>query len=128
MPPRIPKVCRARGCTQLTIEQHGYCVAHAGLAIGWRETNRVKGDADARGYGYRWKIIRAQVMRRDNHLCQVCIANGVMTPATAVDHIVNKADGGTDEPSNLQAICDPCHEVKTAAEAITGRNKRANKG
>lgn len=121
MPAKIPKQCRMRGCSQLTTERHGYCSAHAHMAIGWRETNRVKGNADARGYGYRWKMVRKQALERDKYLCQLCLAKGVLTPATAVDHIINKANGGTDDLENLQAICDPCHEIKTASEAINSR-------
>lgn len=40
-----------------------------------------------------------------------------MTPASAVDHIRGKAAGGSDELTNLQAICVDCHRVKTQAEA-----------
>jgi 5-methylcytosine-specific restriction protein A len=36
--------------------------------------------------------------------------------ATAVDHIIAKADGGTDDDENLQPICDECHRMKTARE------------
>jgi len=31
-----------------------------------------------------------------------------------VDHIIERADGGTDEIDNLQTLCVPCHQVKTA--------------
>ena len=34
-------------------------------------------------------------------------------PATEVDHIVPVAEGGTDDPSNLQAINKVCHKRKT---------------
>ncbi|WP_345945876.1 HNH endonuclease [Psychrobacter sp. Ps4] len=37
-------------------------------------------------------------------------------PATDVDHIINKAKGGSDEPSNLQSLCRKCHLSKTANE------------
>ncbi|WP_245392277.1 HNH endonuclease [Salinicola halophyticus] len=42
-------------------------------------------------------------------------------PATEVDHIVNVEAGGTDDDSNLEAICSPCHKAKTAREAHAGR-------
>ncbi len=42
-------------------------------------------------------------------------------PATEVDHIVNVESGGTDDDSNLEAICSPCHKAKTAREAQAGR-------
>ncbi|MEG9303316.1 HNH endonuclease signature motif containing protein [Psychrobacter celer] len=37
-------------------------------------------------------------------------------PATDVDHIINKAKGGSDDPSNLQSLCRKCHRSKTANE------------
>lgn len=70
-------------------------------------------------------------MQRDGGLCQVCLKAGRYgVIAYAVDHIVSKAkcaalrwsDARTDDPSNLQAICAPCHEVKTEAEQ--GKTKR----
>ncbi len=76
----------------------------------------------ARGYGSAWERIRAAVLRRDSHLCQPCLAKGRPTPATQVDHITPKAKGGTDDRENLQAICDECHDAKTATDS--GRRPR----
>lgn len=44
-------------------------------------------------------------------------------PAVAVDHIVPKAEGGTDEDENLQAICKRCHKLKTEAESLRARRE-----
>lgn len=60
-------------------------------------------------------------MRRDQGLCQVCRQAGRVTPATQVDHVVPKAEGGTDDEGNLQAICPACHRAKTGREAGRGR-------
>jgi 5-methylcytosine-specific restriction protein A len=54
------------------------------------------------------------------------MAGGRPTPATQVDHIRPKAKGGTDEPANLQSICDECHKAKTLADE--GRTPRATIG
>lgn len=56
-----------------------------------------------------------------NPLCVRCAAQHRITAATRRDHIVPLAEGGTEDPSNLQALCDPCHDAKTAAEARRGR-------
>lgn len=128
MPARVPKQCRFRGCSNLTTERHGYCDTHEQHAIGWRKTLKRKGNADQCGYGYQWRIIRKLALKRDNYLCQVCLAKGILTPATAVDHIINKANNGTDDLSNLQSICDPCHEIKTASESINSGKTNSYRG
>jgi 5-methylcytosine-specific restriction protein A len=72
--------------------------------------------ASQRGYGAKWRKVRKQALSRDNHLCRECYKNGILTPASEVDHILNKASGGTDELSNLQSICNSCHKRKTSQE------------
>ena len=72
--------------------------------------------AEQRGYGWRWKQIRKHVIQRDKGLCIPCLNADRIEPFKHVDHIVPKADGGTDELSNLQCICLPCHKKKTARE------------
>ena len=37
-------------------------------------------------------------------------------PAQELDHVVRLADGGADDPSNLQPLCAECHRAKSAAE------------
>lgn len=62
-------------------------------------------------------------MTRDNWLCQPCLREGRTTPARECDHITPKAEGGTDAPENLQAICIPCHRAKTDAEAARAQGR-----
>lgn len=66
-----------------------------------------------RGYGTHWDKMRVYVLRRDKSLCQPCLRNNRTTLANAVDHIVPKAQGGSDDVDNLQAICGDCHHDKT---------------
>lgn len=80
-----------------------------------------RGNRHARGYGNRWERIRRQVLDRDDKLCQECSRHGIATAAYAVDHIRPKAQGGTDDPDNLQSLCKRCHAVKTAKESNTSR-------
>lgn len=67
-----------------------------------------------RGYGREWEKLRAVVLRAEP-LCRPCRAMHPprTTIATAVDHILSKAKGGTDDLANLQPICRPCHGRKT---------------
>lgn len=76
-----------------------------------------KGRTDTqRGYGSAWKKLRLLVLARDEWLCQACKAKGRTTPANHCDHIVSKAKGGTDDMSNLRALCAGCHRDKTIRE------------
>lgn len=68
--------------------------------------------------GRPWRRKRAAILVRDNYTCRVC---GLITKDLEVDHIVNVAQGGTDDDENLQAICIPCHKVKTARESSAHR-------
>lgn len=81
-----------------------------------------KGSRHARGYGSAWDRTRKQVLKRDNYLCQECMKQGKLTPLMvrphdhAVDHIRSKANGGGDEMENLQSLCVPHHQEKTARD------------
>nr|WP_234238571.1 HNH endonuclease signature motif containing protein [Halomonas desiderata] len=67
-------------------------------------------------------------MERDRYLCQPCKLGGRATPAKIVDHIKPKAEGGTDSPDNLQAICESCHKAKTLSESQRARHGHRSKG
>lgn len=73
--------------------------------------------------GRPWRRKRDAVMARDKYMCQPCHRAGLITLADEVDHITPQAEGGTDEESNLQAICEACHILKTKAEAARGANR-----
>ena len=75
-----------------------------------------RGTTTERGYGWRWQKLRVQILKRDGYLCTACIERGRPTPATDVDHIKPKANGGSDEPDNLTSMCKPCHEAKSARD------------
>lgn len=84
----------------------------------------------SRGYGAAWEKVRKQVIERDKGLCQPCLKMGRVRRHSAVDHVVPKAEAArlrwsqaqVDHPDNLQCICGPCHDEKTAKE--TGRAYR----
>ncbi len=91
------------------------------MAGGWNRTS-----AASRGYGSGWRTLRERILKRDGYVCRcrTCTASGRVLLATEVDHIVSKAEwrrrhgslDGVDDPSNLQAINDECHKVKTMVE------------
>lgn len=65
----------------------------------------------AGGSTRRWRQLRAYVLQRDRHRCQIPKGTGICGEhATHVDHIVPLADGGPKwEPSNCRASCAPCN-------------------
>lgn len=73
-----------------------------------------RGSSAARGYGSRWRRLRPHVLKRDRYMCRTCGAP--VGESGHVDHIKPRAQGGTDDESNLQTLCDACHSRKTAIE------------
>ena len=61
---------------------------------------------------------RERIRRRDHGLCQECRRQGRFgTVGAAVDHIKPLWAGGSDEDSNKELLCQPCHDAKSALEA-----------
>lgn len=95
-------------------------IARAPSAMKFGDERR--GTRQERGYGAAWDRLRATILKRDNYVCQCedCKAAGLVKPATHVDHRIPKAQGGSDDPSNLQSMNVACHMRKTAREARGG--------
>lgn len=70
----------------------------------WYRTSR-----QHRGYGAEWQKIRLIVLEEAQWLCQCPRCKGKGKLANEVDHIVPKAQGGTDALSNLRAVSTECH-------------------
>lgn len=124
MPWAAPKVCAAAGCSKTTSAR--YCDAHAHLQSNWAPDRR-RGNRHQRGYGKDWSRLRKVILHRDKYLCVPCKARGLNTSATEVDHIIPKAAGGDDAPSNLQSICTDCHRSKTGRDGQRGRGGEGRK-
>lgn len=121
MPIAAPRPCRHAGCGKLVRDGSGFCAAHLGDKKVGTFADPKRGSRHARGYGSAWDKLRLRILRRDAGLCQPCLQQGRIEQAKQVDHIVPKALGGTDDDDNLQAICEPCHKSKTAAESAQVR-------
>lgn len=80
------------------------------------------GQIDRRKRGRGGQRDRAQVLDEEP-LCRVCLAAGVTSASVVVDHIKRLADGGSDERSNKQGLCKPCHDDKSAAEKAYDRTR-----
>jgi hypothetical protein len=59
------------------------------------------------------KRLRYEILRRDNHACRYCGAAAPDAELT-VDHVVPRALGGNDEPTNLVAACRDCNSGKSS--------------
>ena len=62
------------------------------------------------------KRLRFEILRRDGHTCRYCGATAPEVPLR-VDHVVPVALGGSDDPSNLVAACEPCNSGKSSVPA-----------
>ncbi len=70
---------------------------------------------DKRKRGRAGQRERAAVLLEEP-FCRICLAAGREVRADIVDHIMPLAWGGSDDRSNKQALCNPCHEAKSLAE------------
>jgi 5-methylcytosine-specific restriction protein A len=98
--------CRVRTCPNLA-DANGFCRSHARAP--W---------AGSAPMPTGWARIRAAILRRDP-ACRRCGA-----PSVTVNHIVARANGGTEHPSNLEGLCKACHDDITKAQAAAGRAAR----
>lgn len=113
MPARPRSRCTEPRCPNLT-ERPGRCPECR------READRrLKGRHTWRDYGPRHQRLRRQLLR-EQPTCQACKT----APATIADHVIPLRNGGRTERANLQALCAPCHNRKTARENHAGGTDR----
>ena len=102
MPSRASHPCAHPGCPELVKPGERYCAVH--LREDRRQQDELRGSSTERGYGMSWRKKRDSFLKA-NPICERCHR----APATMAHHIVPKRDGGSDDPINLQALCDMCH-------------------
>lgn len=74
---------------------------------------------DGRIRGRRGQELRQQRLAAEPR-CRLCLIAGRVTQATIPDHIVPLAFGGQDVDDNVQCLCEPCHDQKSAFESQHG--------
>lgn len=74
-----------------------------------QQRDRLRPNASSRGYGPDWRLLRQRVPRTP---CVKCDAR--WETSHHLDHIKARRQGGSDDPSNLQWLCQQCHGRKTA--------------
>lgn len=71
-----------------------------------RKNLRFRTDAIDREYGKQaWRKLALSIIERDQGRCHYCGLPG----ADTAHHVLEKRNGGTDDPSNLRAIHRRCH-------------------
>lgn len=115
MPKAAPRPCGHTGC-RLLATAGGRCADHQ------REVWRKKPVATKRITGRRLQAMRALLFAA-NPLCVECSRLDLIAVATQRDHITPLAEGGADDDTNVQGLCDACHEGKSLAEALRARRR-----
>ena len=101
MPRRAARPCSVPGCPELIRGKGRFCAQHQAEEYARQDARR--GSATRRGYGTKWRRIRARFLAR-YPTCKTCGA-----PATVAHHKVRRRDGGRDSFDNLMALCTSCH-------------------
>ena len=107
----------------------GFCEAHRPLIH--RDYGRARRGFDAEVGFYQsrqWRSARAAFLR-EHPLCGRCGAKGLLVPARVVDHVQPIKDGGARfDTANLQSLCVPCHNSKTARESAARSGPLTSRG
>jgi 5-methylcytosine-specific restriction protein A len=115
VPRSAPRPCSMRGCRVLVSDGGGRCAAHPKeIWVKCTPTKRIT--------GRRLQALRERLFK-EHPLCVVCLTSKRAVPATQRDHVIPLAEGGLDDETNEQALCDDCHEAKSKAEAQRGRRR-----
>ena len=94
MPYAAPRIC---GCG---------AIIPAGRPCPRCATKRVRTDETDRSYGTQaWRKTALSIIWRDRGICSICGKPG----ADTAHHVIEKRNGGSDDPSNLKAIHRSCH-------------------
>lgn len=125
MPWKPKHRCIFPGCTILIESGLSYCPEHDARIESQRDQSR--GTSTQRGYNAQWRRLR-QWWLNAHPLCEECKKHGILTSATLVDHIIpHHGDSNLlYDPANLQSLCTPCHNRKTATEDGGLGNARMN--
>ncbi len=117
MPSAAKHPCAQAGCPSLVSGQ-ARCERHT------TQADKSWGSAQppARIRGRKLQEMRRRLFQRQP-LCVECLKQGLTTIATIRDHIIPLAEGGRDDATNEQALCQGCSDTKTQRESQRGRQR-----
>lgn len=62
-------------------------------------------------------MTRARVLKRDDYACQLDVGGRkCLAPANQADHVIPAYQGGSDDESNLRALCSPHHRALSSSQ------------
>lgn len=67
------------------------------------------------------ETLKKLIAFRQKYLCDSCLI--ILPPSYEVDHIMSLADGGSNDPSNLRALCRDCHGWKSLNDRLRWNNE-----
>jgi 5-methylcytosine-specific restriction protein A len=111
------RYCATPGCPVIIDRGRGHCALHTAPASrGWAND-------DARIRGRALQVKRKRLFELEP-LCRHCmeLADRV-EPAVIRDHIIPLAEGGTEDDTNIQPLCQACSDRKTAEESKRGMKR-----
>lgn len=71
-------------------------------------------------------FIKERVRYRQKYKCKNCSV--LLPPGHEIDHVTPLWAGGTDDASNLQALCGTCHNIKSRVEGLLRMHYKYNPG
>lgn len=108
MPMRQTRSCEQYPCEKLAVDGRR-CADHK------KEQGKAdyaaRGTLQQRGYPANWNKLRAFILARDP-ICKGC-ENAL---SNECDHRLPLERGGSNDPENLQGLCQTCHSRKTRIE------------
>jgi 5-methylcytosine-specific restriction protein A len=111
------RACAVAGCGQPAVASRLRCLAHGGERQPWQPTQPV-----TRIRGRKLQALRMHLFMREP-FCRICATAGRMTLAAVRDHITPLAEGGQDNDSNVQPLCQSCSDIKTHTESVRGQRR-----
>ncbi len=121
----IQRRCNYPGCRTLIDYSEAYCPKHKGSAgVQYNRDIRTNSDIQtANGHTNKeisnfynsseWKRVRKSRLIQDSYICQNCLREGHVTPATIVHHTTElRSPEGWEhrlDIDRLESICQECH-------------------
>lgn len=107
MPQKPDKPCRYPGCPKLVPVGERYCEEHT-KEMNKRYEKYGRDPGTHHRYGKQWRRIRYKYVQ-EHPFCEECMKQGRLVLTEQVHHIKPLSEGGTNDESNLMALCKSCH-------------------